>query len=505
MGRSRGKRYDNEPKLNLGKVVAFLIAIAVIIMVFISIKNLLTNDKNKEIVVETTYFSVIENNKWGVIDNHGEYIIKPQYDEMIIIPNKNKDVFIIYEDVDYENETFTSKVLNSKSDEILNKYSNIEPIENYNGFETWYEQDLLKYKENDKYGLIDLKGNKVLEAEYTNIYALLGEENSIIVEKDGKKGLVNSKLNKLTVEANYLSINLLTDNHSDGYIVSNDEKFGIVNSNGKVILECKYSKVFNFAGNNMYLVSNGTDNLVINQKEEEIINLGNKIVTSINNNNFIFGIDNKYGIMNSSNEVLVNSDYDSLKYAFDKYYIASKDGKYGIITSEGETKLDFNYIDISYIKDANIIKLEKENNKTDIMNSNFEIKLLDIIISEINIDKGYIRVRQEENYKYYNFKLEEISNKDALATHTLFLTKENDKYGYINKDGEKIVDAIYDDAKEQNEYGYCAVKKDGLWGVIKSDGTLILKPSINLDENLIIDFISTWHLYNAENLNVYTK
>ena len=164
MGRSRGKRYDNEPKLNLGKVVAFLIAIAVIIMVFISIKNLLTNDKNKEIVVETTYFSVIENNKWGVIDNHGEYIIKPQYDEMIIIPNKNKDVFIIYEDVDYENETFTSKVLNSKSDEILNKYSNIEPIENYNGFETWYEQDLLKYKENDKYGLIDLKGNKVLEA-----------------------------------------------------------------------------------------------------------------------------------------------------------------------------------------------------------------------------------------------------------------------------------------------------------------------------------------------------
>ena len=75
----------------------------------------------------------------------------------------------------------------------------------------------------------------------------------------------------------------------------------------------------------------------------------------------------------------------------------------------------------------------------------------------------------------------------------------------MNLEGEKIVDTIYDDAKEQNEYGYCAVKKDGVWGVIKSDGTLVLEPSINLDENLFIDFISTWHLYNNQHSNIYTK
>ena len=69
MSRSRGKRYYNEPKLNMKKVLAFVLAIAVIIMVFVSIKNLLTNDKQKEVVVETAYFSVIEDNKWGVIDN----------------------------------------------------------------------------------------------------------------------------------------------------------------------------------------------------------------------------------------------------------------------------------------------------------------------------------------------------------------------------------------------------------------------------------------------------
>ena len=33
MGRSRGRRYDDEPKLNLKKVIGVIVAIAVIIMI----------------------------------------------------------------------------------------------------------------------------------------------------------------------------------------------------------------------------------------------------------------------------------------------------------------------------------------------------------------------------------------------------------------------------------------------------------------------------------------
>ena len=67
---SRGRRYDNEPKLNIKKVLAFIIAIAVVLMFFVSIKNLLTKEKkNQDVSVETTYFPIMENNKWGVIDN----------------------------------------------------------------------------------------------------------------------------------------------------------------------------------------------------------------------------------------------------------------------------------------------------------------------------------------------------------------------------------------------------------------------------------------------------
>ena len=78
-------------------------------------------------------------------------------------------------------------------------------------------------------------------------------------------------------------------------------------------------------------------------------------------------------------------------------------------------------------------------------------------------------------------------------------------HGYENKDGERVVDCIYDDAKEQNEFGYCAVKKDGLWGVLKSDGTVLMQPKENLDEYLYVDFIDEWHRMNDLTLNAYTK
>ena len=160
---------------------------------------------------------------------------------------------------------------------------------------------------------------------------------------------------------------------------------------------------------------------------------------------------------------------------------------------------------MTYRKEANFIEADNEELKTDIIDSSLNVVLSDVIISEVNKDKGYIRVRTGDDYKYYNFKFEEKKAQDVLATNTLFLVKENGKYGYENKDGEKIVDCIYDDATEQNDMGYAAVKKDGLWGSLKSNGSVALEPKVNLDNNLYINFINDWHIYEDANMNTYTK
>ena len=109
----------------------------------------------------------------------------------------------------------------------------------------------------------------------------------------------------------------------------------------------------------------------------------------------------------------------------------------------------------------------------------------------------------DNEYKYYNFKLEEKKSYDILTSNTLFLSKKDGKYGFIDKSDNLVVDYIYDDATEQNEYGFAAVNKNGVWGSINKSGSISMEPSVNLDDNIYTFFIGNWHL--SDNGLYYVK
>lgn len=234
MDRVRGRRFDNEPKLNLKKVFASIIAVIVFIMVIVSIVNLLNKDKKTENIMQipTRYFPIFESGKYGVIDGTGKIIIKAIYDEMIMIPNPEKDVFICTYDVDYNTGSYKTKALNANNQEILKNYSNLSPIENSNNTEVWYEDNVLRFEKDGLYGLIDFSGKQIAPAEYSNIYGLEGTAKSIIIEKDGQIGIVNGTLGNIILEANYQEISSLDVGNSDnGYIVKQNDKYGVVSRN----------------------------------------------------------------------------------------------------------------------------------------------------------------------------------------------------------------------------------------------------------------------------------
>lgn len=507
MGRARGRRCDTEPKLNIKKVIATIIAIVVFVMFVISLKNLLTDSKKtQEVSTVTTYFTIFENNKWGVIDNKGKIVIDTTYDEMIVIPNKTKDLFICTYDVDYENGTYKTKVINKNKEQILKAFEIVEAIENYDNNSVWYESDILKYQKDGKYGLIDFSGKEILPAEYDKIYALPGIEKSIIIEKDGKMGLVSNSFNEIIINPEYAEIKSLTETYDNGYIVKDiNSYYGVITADKKTALEFKYDEILNVTGNDMYVVREAGNLKLIKKTGETVLDKGFENITSINGENLIVKNNGKYGVIDLTGNSKIPCEYDNLSLAFKDMYIAKKDGKYGLIKIGNEQLIDFKYVSMNYRKAANFIEADTEDLKTDIIDSSLNTVLSGIIISEVNTEKGYIRIRQDSEYKYYNFNFEEKKAQDVLATHTLFLIKENGKYGYENKSGERIVDPIYDDATEQNEYGYVAVKKDGVWGSLKADGTIVLEPSVNLDNNLYINFIEKWHIYENTKMNIYTK
>ena len=145
---SRGKRYE-EPKLNIKKVIAVIVAVIVIIMSVFVIKGILTKQDEKGKITSQSYFASYKDNKWGVIDSSGKNVIDPSYAEMIIIPDSKTDIFLCTYDVNYETGEYKTKALNSKNEEIFTGYEKIEAIpnsdENYN---LWYEQDVLKIMQN---------------------------------------------------------------------------------------------------------------------------------------------------------------------------------------------------------------------------------------------------------------------------------------------------------------------------------------------------------------------
>lgn len=488
---SRGRRFD-EPKLNLKKVFGVLIGLVVMIMVIVSIVKLIKNHHETNQLMGTAYFTVLENNKWGVIDNKGNVVIQPEYDEMITIPNSQKGIFVCTYDV--IDNTYKTKVINEKNEQLFSEYEQIEAIDNYDDkSNTWYEDNVLRVKSNGKYGLINFKGEKILDTIYDEIYSLKGIKNSLVIKKDGNTGLCNNYGN-IIADTIYKDIKPLGNNYENGYcIVTAENKYGAIAIDKNIIIEPTYEDVKYIGSNQFYAVKVSGKVYLLDNTTKTISQKGYDSIENITGENIIIKSNNAYGIVDKEGNQKVPANYEYLEYAFSNYYIAKKSEKYGVINNEGAVLKECNYKNIMYNKAGEFIRADIDDIESVLLNNNLEEKVTGIV-SQIDEDKGYIRVRIGQDYKYYNFKLEEKQNKDLFTSNTLFLIKENGKYGYANKDGKVVVECIYDDAKEQNLYGYCAVQKDGKWGSINSNGAIEQETNVDLTNNLYIDFIQKWHL-----------
>lgn len=500
---SKGKRYETEGKLNYQKVFAVIIAIAVLVMFIFIVKNVLK--EREEITKDYEYFALYTANKWGVINQDGEQVIIPSYQEMIVIPNNEKDVFICTYNINEETGTYQTKVLNSKNEEILTGYDQVEPLENIDENDNiWYEEKILRVKKNGKYGLIDFNGKELLPVEYDEIIVLPGIQNSILIKKEGKTGLVNDS-GSIIVEPEYKEIKNIGNNYKNGYITINQEgKYGVISATKKQILENQYEEIAQTYLGQYYLIKQEGKQKLVDSKGNTIIEEGFDEIKSETSNGVIFVKENLYGEINKTGEITIEAKYQDLKEAKEGTYIAKQNDKYGIIDQEQNEKITFNYTGITYNEEANLYLADDETYKTSIIDDKFNIKATGIL-SEINIDKSYIRMRIGNEYKYFDLKGEEKSNTEILKDNTLFLNKKDGKYGYVDKKGNVVVEHIYDDATEQNEYGFVAVKKNGLWGSIDKQGKIIIEPKYNLENNLKIDFISKWHLGEDLNMNYYCE
>ena len=511
-------------------------------------------DKEGNLIIQPNYVSIDipnptmpvfikseDGQNYSAIDNNGNDILT-DYEDVEAISINNISSNIPYEKsvlkykqnglyglIDFEGNKIT--------DNIYNSITNID-----------YKEGNLKVEQNGQYGVINIKGTTIIQPEYDSIIAdgYYDEETKYdnagfilrIKTDDGYKFGYANRNGKILLEPLYNEISRITEIIGDDIylITANNGRYGVI-KNGKEILKNEYTEI-NFDSNNNLLIvkrdkSQGVvdlegnnivpidyDNIIIGgkyinaQKGDDIVIFnaqGENIDTDILsynqvNENYAIVIDkdNNYNIVDNSGNKKLKDNYTYIEYLSDNKFIVTKDGKTGVITGEDEIIIELKYNAIQKIDDTNVLQaVESATNRTDIIDANMQIHE-GIGNAYIAKKESYIKLYSETDVKYYNFQGEEINYKDINPNNKIYADKKDGKWGFVDNNGNVIVEHIYDMVTEQNG-NTAGVKKDGTWQIINTEGQLVSEETITLSW-LDVTFLGQYYKVNNSNSGtVYAK
>lgn len=282
---------------------------------------------------------------------------------------------------------------------------------------------ILIARKDDKYRLIDFRGNNLTSTDYDYIYTKGGEY--FIVRKDNKVGVINYQ-GKVIIPVEYDCIercNYDSDCYEDSC--------------------CYYyfKKVYSYNGNSYFVLEKDGEFYLLNEKNEVLL-------TSKNEINFLDKLHYYYVIENN------------------KMFFYSLEGKLiGSIKINSNWKNPGGYYIVSLANLKHMIYFDKNNVNT--------IYIIDDKLKETKID----------NIFYEEFFITDFHGILYYLTSNYYIAKENDKYvQYSLESKEKLGEFSYIKAFSSNDYAlwkdksniaFLACKDEGKCGVISKDGDVL--------------------------------
>lgn len=375
-------------------------------------------------VSEIKYNVIRVDGKSGVIDDNGNVIIEPNYN-VIQIPNPSLPVFICMSNYNTEKKEYETKVLNDKKEQIITGYQTVQaiPVETTNDGIP-FENTVLKYKKDGKFGLIDLEGKEITDPIYDDISSVTYKEGMLLVKQDGKTGVINingvqvidTEYDNITVD-NYYDAN--TKYQRTGFIVCKIEddgyRYGYIDYKGDKILDTDYTEI----------------ERVTDIEDEDIYLIAYK--------------DGQAGLLRN-NKVILNHEYEQIMYyANNDLFIVQRNAKQGVVDGQGNIKIDTKYDNITF---GGIYVNATENDETVILDLNGN-PVSDEYISKTPTKDGqnYIVFGEDGTYKIIDgngnivvdknyTNIEEIGNNN-------FIVASDRNSGIIDLSGKSLVELKY--------------------------------------------------------------
>ncbi len=310
------------------------------------------------------FAKIIINGKYGIIKKDGSKLFNETFDGIFISDKKNKKgqvLFIVRKDLK------TTDFINNQLNGIINEKGGVEI--DYLFHKIYEFNDCILTARNTDFGLINKYGSEVFTPKFKNPTNhmscelcrsnenLMNQDSLLIVEMNGKYGLVNLN-GKFILECKYdrINSNFSYDNSSFGfYQIELNNMFGLVNNKGEVIVPIR-----NEGGSGDYgyfSFNNGEEEFLVNKYGKEIFRCFDCTWKSKTLDNYFLiltkdevGRRNITKIINENGKLISDSVYSDVEFIKDtEFIIVRSNNKFGLIDLNGNVVIDIKFDSIEYL------------------------------------------------------------------------------------------------------------------------------------------------------------
>jgi len=445
-----------------------------------NIEPLRLKNISSDLMYEKSVLKYSKDGKYGIIDFNGKRLTKAIYDEIDTFQYKEGEL-LVKKDEKYGVINIKGKVL------VKVEYDKIQ-TDKYYEEENGYRKDgyivCNKTEDGYRYGYVNVDGKEIIETKYNDLYRILEIESDdiyIICAENGQYGLI--KNSKLVIPNEYQT---LTYSKSSNTITAvKGKKYGVISIEGEIIIPFEYNQI-DITGEYIYAKNNEEETTVFDAKGNKTELNPNQAILNVADTNYkiyIETVESKttYSIYSNDKKTTKN-EYIYIQYLFDNYFIASdSNGKLGIIDNNDNTKVEFNYNSIQEIENTKLVQaLNNNTNITEIYSEKMK-KIVELKGAKLENKKDYIKIYNDKEIKYISKQGTEINNTNLLP---------------------KDIFTKYEKVTEINKYGFAGIKQNGKWGVVNSQGEVIVEPKYELNTNEPI-FIGEYYQVVYGNGEVY--
>jgi len=424
--------------------------------------------------------------KYGVIDLTGQYVVPAIYD---YIPR-------------YEDGIASSSLLIAEKDGyygLININNQIIAPFEYTGYGKHNENWAKLRDKNGNWGVIDKEGKTIMPFVYDSLYYYGNKNNTYIVEKNSKFGLINLITQQIVLPVEYDDMEMLE--YDISFVKMAEDSYAIYNGKGKQLTMPGYLPYKSKAVSPTLIIAakenaDGSYRMHLIDNEGKVLSdwydtittlLSWEDITSSGGHIFEVTRDNKIGLLDSLGTLVVPCEYEDISIYDDKYITVKKENGWGL--TDFSNKSYFSCInDEILICDKNrfIVKQDSEYFLKDSLGN----ILIDNGIDELlptHFNNRYLLYKNGEWAVIDENKNEIIPHQyykpESLEERNAFIVGYKPKYGVRDINGKELLPSIYDHIEPFGEYNtateeyndvYYLVRKGRLEGVVDSHNKEII-------------------------------